>query len=1184
MDIQGMEGCGPYADEAARDVAKAWKSQEIAGAEDLPLPGRSDFDKKLTCGFKLQHHPPPPNPMDKTQSEENHRIAVQLCVNPESSDNLDNVIMPPGPPTNSKEETLQCNESNYSACYRTKSNNDQLPRKCYIDQNAAIFPSKQREPLFQVKSLSNTSDFWSNLPTKAANHSSQTSCWHMVNSNTKLKPDQGEESEKNHSSTVVVNAEDVKENKLGIPILSANMSGFAPSSIQQPAFEIRPNKPASKEMMAAQTPICEQALGSFTLQSSCLLKENTGSAGCQQSSIRDSSTAEAISPVNFLSFIDGVSSSEDKSNCMDQLQLGKREVQLFVKDTLCGNDTFPSLPQEVNSLRSEVVEEVSLPSKHQAPLTEGIESRSVALPFLNAEGVLCSQQDLLTVSKPSSKKELLAIPLIDSLTQKQQVSPVSEISFITEDLPAPMEEYKMLSMKELNSLFDELILFETEVSSPPAEANIAFETEEFPPPPEELIYLREELPSPPREYDIGDIAPSSAGNSFKCKSSPSDKNCRMDTDDLHRFPPPPVEEMVEGRKGNCPLRTSRGKETSTQFCGDHLLLEPSSIHQSQTEGELVNHLRFFTIGEQMLVDNKEPDSLKFKGHALFDAAELDKAEGGHDKTSCRLKYMECIEKCDNFVTTEQLPHRWDNSDGNTDVSNSEDSFSEGIPLQNLGDLDDSLSQAHSFEEEPEEVKKKSVASQASDNRLISDQGNDLELERVILECAKAVESFAGSQNLLCAEVEANLDLDTHLNSEALVCTLVQHHLVGKDNEQSVNDVEEYLVEHLVEGTLGEVTSSGDLEYQCTQEKHQIKLCSELSWQNSRPVKGQIGHDKMNKGVTDHLSIDCVQLQDKIRIAPTGWSHESIEKVTQNVITEIIDEATKEYEKIKEKHIGNREAKLILCPWPARECLTPCKMMHHERICESSQDVDNKELNAPQPFLGTKTHGQMFLLDCWCSVPQRRTEETVFVVPHNFTDVRHLAGNTVDALWTQRGQHQVGNEINVLEWQKDKDIDEMDADEKCKRVYKQTIFDLTSDIFQNVLIKEPKPKLDPWMKTRSRASIYSGHSLNKDDKMEVTSFIQDKVTKLLNLDQNDLEKRRIQKLTKYKSKRDRVDIILIQELHEEESDWVEYAADELTVKMRLTEDIFNILVEDTANILSTIYSKRLAEQEFITSTT
>lgn len=61
---------------------------------------------------------------------------------------------------------------------------------------------------------------------------------------------------------------------------------------------------------------------------------------------------------------------------------------------------------------------------------------------------------------------------------------------------------------------------------------------------------------------------------------------------------------------------------------------------------------------------------------------------------------------------------------------------------------------------------------------------------------------------------------------------------------------------------------------------------------------------------------------------------------------------------------------------------------------------------------------------------------MFVVPHNFTDVRHLAGNTVDALWTQRGQHQVGNEINVLEWQKDKDIDEMDADEKCKRVYKQ----------------------------------------------------------------------------------------------------------------------------------------------------
>ncbi|XP_078282376.1 uncharacterized protein LOC144608467 isoform X2 [Rhinoraja longicauda] len=1170
-------------DETDGDVAKAWKSQEIAGAVDLPLPGGFDFDKKLTYDFKLQHRPPSPNPIDKMQSEENHHIVVQICVHPESPDSLDTAIKPPDPPTNCKEEIRQCNKSNYSACYRTKCNNDLLPRKSYIDQNAAIFPSKPREPLFQVKSLSNTSDCWSNHPTMAADHSSQTSCWHMVNSDIKLKPDHGEESEINHSSTVVVNAEDIKENKLGFPIHSANMSGFAPPSIQQPAFEIRPNKPASKEITTVQSPICEQALGPFPLQSSCSLKEDAGLTGWQQSSIRDSSTAETISPTNSLSFIDGVSSPEDKSNYMDQLQLGKREVQLFMKDTFCGNYTFPSLPQEVNSFRSEVVEEVSLPSKDQAPLAEGI--KSVALPFLNAEGVLCSQQDLLPVSKSSCRKELLAIPLIDPLTQKQQVSPVAEISFITEELPSPMEEARMLTLIELNSLFDDLILFETEVSSPPAEASISFETEESPLPQEEMICRSEELPSPSQENDIEDITPSSAGNSFKDKSpSCSDHNCKMDTDDLHPLPPPPVEEMVQGRKSNytvdCPLRTSSGKETSTQFCGDHLLLEPSSIHQSQTEGEMVNHLRCFTIGEQMLVDNKEPDSLKFKGHMLFDAAELDKAEGGCDKID--LKYMECTEKCDNFVTAEQLPHRWDNSDGNTDVSDSEDSSTDGLTMQNLRGLDESLSQAHSFEDEPEEkVKEKSGASQTCDNKLISDQGNhwsgsnDLELERVILECAKAVESFVGSQNLLSAEAEAN--------SEDLVCTLVQHHLVGKDSEQTVNDVEEYLAEHLMEETLGEVTSSGDQENQSTQEKHQIRLCSsELNWQNSQPVKGQIGHGKTYKGVTDPLSIDCVQLQDII--AATGWSQESIEKVTQNLIMEIIDEATKEYEKIKEKHIGNIEAKLILSPWPARECLTPCKMVHNVGISESSQDVGNKELNVLQPFLGTNTHGQMFLLDCWCSVPRRQTEETVFVVPHNFTDVRHLAGNAVDALWSQRGQHQVGNEINELECQNDKDTDEMDADEKCKRVYKQAIFDLTSDIFQNVLIKEPKPKLDPWMKTRSRALIDSGHSFNKEDKTELTSFIQDKVTKLLNLDRNDREKRRIRKLTKYNSKRDRVDIILIQELHEEESDWVEYATDELTVKMRLTEDIFNILVQDTANILSTICGKRLAEQESITSTT
>lgn len=77
---------------------------------------------------------------------------------------------------------------------------------------------------------------------------------------------------------------------------------------------------------------------------------------------------------------------------------------------------------------------------------------------------------------------------------------------------------------------------------------------------------------------------------------------------------------------------------------------------------------------------------------------------------------------------------------------------------------------------------------------------------------------------------------------------------------------------------------------------------------------------------------------------------------------------------------------------------------------------------------------------------------------------------------------------------------------------------------------------------------------------------------MNLERNDLErKRKILNMTKYGNcGRDRVDLILIQELHKEESQWTYYDDDELTVKMSVTEDIFDSLILDTVRVLNKIY--------------
>lgn len=56
------------------------------------------------------------------------------------------------------------------------------------------------------------------------------------------------------------------------------------------------------------------------------------------------------------------------------------------------------------------------------------------------------------------------------------------------------------------------------------------------------------------------------------------------------------------------------------------------------------------------------------------------------------------------------------------------------------------------------------------------------------------------------------------------------------------------------------------------------------------------------------------------------------------------------------------------------------------------------------------------------------------------------------------------------------------------------------------------------------------------------------------------------------KRDRVDAILVRELHSEEAGWTDYAADEALVKDQLAESVLNLLVEDTARELAAVLRK------------
>lgn len=53
------------------------------------------------------------------------------------------------------------------------------------------------------------------------------------------------------------------------------------------------------------------------------------------------------------------------------------------------------------------------------------------------------------------------------------------------------------------------------------------------------------------------------------------------------------------------------------------------------------------------------------------------------------------------------------------------------------------------------------------------------------------------------------------------------------------------------------------------------------------------------------------------------------------------------------------------------------------------------------------------------------------------------------------------------------------------------------------------------------------------------------------------------------------VFQVQELQEEEAQWVNYDEDELSVKMQLADSIFDALLKDTAETFTRIFEKRPA---------
>ena len=142
--------------------------------------------------------------------------------------------------------------------------------------------------------------------------------------------------------------------------------------------------------------------------------------------------------------------------------------------------------------------------------------------------------------------------------------------------------------------------------------------------------------------------------------------------------------------------------------------------------------------------------------------------------------------------------------------------------------------------------------------------------------------------------------------------------------------------------------------------------------------------------------------------------------------------------------------------------------------------------------------------------------------------------------------------------------------KSKRVYKKLLFDMTGEIIREVYKDENIETPPAWQKPKQRRQKYFRGASPPTEVELLKPIVQKAVIDTLGLNGSrkaDKNKWSVRK------KKDHVDNILVQELKEEEPQWVNYDDDEVAVKMQLTETIFDTLLTDTVHVISKIYRRR-----------
>ncbi|XP_061860268.1 centrosome-associated protein 350 isoform X2 [Colius striatus] len=660
------------------------------------------------------------------------------------------------------------------------------------------------------------------------------------------------------------------------------------------------------------------------------------------------------------------------------------------------------------------------------------------------------------------------------------------------------------------------------------------------------------------------------------------------------------------------------KGTECRYVEQEQASARSPLWASALIAEETDSLTDFNIGDRVLVSKVQPGTLRFKGLTKFAkgfwaGVELDKSEGNNNGTYDGIKYFDCKEKHGIFAPPEKISHITESTDSHLDTNKDEDSF-----------FDDRLEKQHKAEDKDRESSKPGKEDEshsrgatesysqgkAPTDTAISEASAEERIDEKSSSKANSIKISAITESL--AQKHSVVDYLKHAVKEAASFASV---ISGTEDEISavqLDDISDFLSEKLErQKTLGEECAEklDDLSPEVvekaatplldllTKEKNQLEAQLRVPLREEEESKDQL--EKVSL-LADSLLRDFVkdtvnQLQQIKKI-----KDEKIQLSNQE-LCDVKEESSTPSQQV-EKQIPNRLNNFFLssdledereelsspdmCPRPEspvfgasgqeelakrlaelelnREFLSVLgddQDWFDEDYGLSSHKVQQKQ--AEEPAVLPKVEPQ--------KVPTKPCEEPL-AVPHTAVEVEGMVHAAAEELWKLK---ELGRDLQSFSLHTDLiTLKEQDTDTINKQVYKKVIFDLTREIFGEIFAEDPNLNQPVWMKPCRITSAYFRRVKDPNDLGEIKSFIAAEVLKLFSLRKDPNHKTDWQKMMKFgRKKRDRVDHILVQELHEEEAQWVNYDEDELCVKMQLADGIFEALIRDTVDVLNQINEKQ-----------